>query len=147
MLSSSSHLLIQACKQNPPSHPLQMSCIWKVKGCATVAVSGLHFLLLCMGNNSFKRKRKKRKKKNPSNKEVILSNKRSQAAFSKNVLDFYLCVAIVCIQEKESCLPSIHTDFYSRSGKNSHTYGFLCWFTKISVLLFHNGLDQKDAAV
>lgn len=66
---------------------------------------------------------------------------------AKNVLDFDLCIAIICPQETESCLSSIQIGFYSSNGKNSHTHGFLCWFTKISVLLFHNGLDKKNGAM
>lgn len=60
-LPSSSRTLTQACKQNPPSHPLEISetHIWKAKGGAAEAVPGLNFLLLWMGNNSFKGKRKK----------------------------------------------------------------------------------------
>lgn len=67
-----------------------------------------------MGNNAFKGEGKK------TNNEVMLSDWMSQTAYRKNVLDFYLCVAIVNPQEKKVCLPSIQIGFCSRKGKKIH---------------------------
>ncbi|XP_042669665.1 interleukin-22 receptor subunit alpha-2 isoform X4 [Centrocercus urophasianus] len=50
----------------------------------------------------------------------------SQAASSKKVLSFYLCVAIAILQEEELCLPSIWRGFYSRNGKNSGAFSCVC---------------------